>query len=83
MLFNSGVPFVSDAVLYPLIHPPAWHAPPLHMSYRARWLEYAILSIAAFSTAAHLVLHVMDSRMEGAWHAKATWIMLLEFFSEV
>lgn len=46
-------------------------------------LEYAILSIAAFSTAVHLVLHVVDSRMEGAWHGKATWIMLLEFFSEV
>lgn len=45
--------------------------------------EYAILSIAAFSTAVHLVLHVVDSRMEGAWHGKATWIMLLEFFSEV
>lgn len=45
--------------------------------------EYAILSIAAFSTAVHLVLHVIDSRMEGAWHGKATWTMLLEFFSEV
>ncbi|CAM9905053.1 unnamed protein product, partial [Ectocarpus fasciculatus] len=45
--------------------------------------EYAILSIAAFSTAVHLLLHVVDNRMEGAWHAKATWVMLLEFFSEV
>lgn len=45
--------------------------------------EYAILSIAAFSTAMHLLLHVVDNRMEGAWHAKATWVMLLEFFSEV
>ncbi|CAM9391609.1 unnamed protein product, partial [Scytosiphon promiscuus] len=45
--------------------------------------EYAILSIAAFSTAVHMVLHVVDSRMEGAWHGKATWTMLLEFFSEV
>lgn len=48
-----------------------------------RGKEYAILSIAAFSTAVHLFLHVVDSRMEGAWHGKATWTMLLEFFSEV
>ncbi|CAN0429077.1 unnamed protein product, partial [Laminaria digitata] len=45
--------------------------------------EYAILSVAAFATSVHLLLHVIDSRMTGAWHGKATAIMLLEFFSEV
>ena len=45
--------------------------------------EYAILSVAAFATAVHLILHVIDNRMTGAWQGKATAIMLLEFFSEV
>lgn len=45
--------------------------------------EYAILSVAAFATSVHLILHIIDSRMTGAWHGKATAILLLEFFSEV
>ncbi|CAM9756025.1 unnamed protein product [Ascophyllum nodosum] len=45
--------------------------------------EFAILSVAAISTLVHLVLHVIDTRMSGAWHGKSTCTMLLEFFSEV
>ena len=52
-------------------------------SFRFFMAEYAILSVAAFATAVHLILHVIDSQMTGAWHGKATVIMLLEFFSEV
>ncbi|CAM9583433.1 unnamed protein product, partial [Heterosigma akashiwo] len=45
--------------------------------------EFAILATAALATFVRYLIHAADSRIEGVWHGKPSYIFLLEFSTEV
>ena len=45
--------------------------------------EYAIMAAVATTTLAKYTLGVIDSRIEGIWHAKVSYEFTLDFISEV
>ncbi|CAM9684419.1 unnamed protein product [Chrysoparadoxa australica] len=45
--------------------------------------EFAILGVAALSTFLRYLLHLVDTRVEGTWHNKNSYIFFLEFLTEV